>query len=292
MADDNFGLFSYRIFRPIAKKYAKVFFKDLQDDLKKAGMRLTIEEYFSEFLLVEAITIPLFLILIFLIVSLIMQNLILALTLSLTFTLIIAVGVLVFFFLRPTNTIQDRSKKINNALHFASLYMATLANTGMPPYLIFKVMSKFNEFGEISKISRRITEEVEVFGYDLPESLAKHADIVPSDNLGELLWGIRATILSGGDLNDYLTEKSKTFTNLFRRRLEEYVQTMSLFLEMYITLVIVGTILVIVLSTIMSVMGGVIGQVRLLQTLFIGLGVPFVTTAFIIMLKTISPTEV
>jgi len=63
-------------------------------------------------------------------------------------------------------------------------------------------------------------------------------------------------------------------------------------MEMYITVVIVGTIFVIVLSTIMGLIGGMVEQVQIIQTLFVALGVPFVTAAFIIILKTISPTEV
>ncbi|MBN1923568.1 MAG: type II secretion system F family protein [Nanoarchaeota archaeon] len=292
MADDDFGLFSYKLFRPIAKRYAKPLFRDLHKDLQKSGMRITLEEYFSEFLLVELLVVPLFFVTSFFLLSTIMEDLLTALLTTVLFSLFIAVGVLTFFFLNPANAVQEREKKIDNALHFAALYMATLATTGTPPFMIFKVMSGFKEFGEISIIALRISEEVELFGYDLPESLARQAEIVPSRNLSELLWGIRATIISGGDLNSFLNEKSKTFTTLFRRRLEEYVQTMSLFMEMYITVVIVGTIFVIVLSTIMSMMGGLFEQVQLIQTLFIGLGVPFVTTAFIIMLKTISPTEV
>ena len=292
MAEDDFGLISYKIFRPIAKKYAKLFFKELKNDLRRANMRLTIEEYFSEFLLVESVVMSVFLIASFLLISIISNDIIISIIMSLIFSIIIGVGVLTFFYLNPSNIVQERAKKIDNALHFATLYMATLATTGTPPFLIFEVLSDFKEFGEVSKVALRITEDVQLFGYDLPESLARHAEIVPSNNLSELLWGIRTTILSGGDLNSFLHEKSKTFTNMFRRRLEEYVQTMSLFMEMYITVVIVGTVLVIVLSTIMGMMGGMQGQVQLLQTLFIGLGVPFVTTAFIIVLKTISPTAV
>ncbi len=292
MSDEDFGLFSYRLFRPIAKKYAKMFFRDLHDDLKKSGMRITIEEYFSEFLLVELLVVPLFFVVTSFLFSMIFDKLAVAIMLAFLFALFIGLAILAFFYLNPSNMVQEREKKIDNALHFATLYMATLATTGTPPFVIFKILSTFKEFGEISKVARRITEDVELFGYSLPESLARQAQVVPSKNLSELLWGIRATIISGGDLNKYLNEKSKTFTNLFRRRLQEYIQTMSLFMELYITVVIVGTIFVIVLSTIMSMMGTMVDQVQLVQTLFVGLGVPFVTTAFIIMLKTISPTEV
>lgn len=292
MAEDDFGLFSYKIFRPIAKKYAKRVFRDIHKDLLKSGMRITLEEYFSEFLVVEIIVVPLFLVLSLILITIIVGDILTSILVALGFTLLISIAILAFFYLYPSNSVQERAKKIDNALHFAALYMATLSTSGTPPFLIFKVISEFKDFGEISRVAQRITNEVEVYGYDLPESLLRQADNVPSSNLSELLWGIRATIISGGDLNKLLNEKSKTFTSLFKRRLEEYVQTMTLFMEMYITVVIVGTVFLLVLSTIMSLMGGFLGQMQTLQVLFIGLGVPFVTIAFVILLKTISPTEV
>lgn len=290
--EEDLGLLAYKLVRPIAKKYAKQLFSDVQKDLMKAGMKLTIEEYFSEFLLGEIIIVPLFFIISTILLYSATSDIATSFVGSVVFSILIAISILALMYVYPANTVQDRAKKIDNALHFAALYMATLSTTGMPAPLMFKILSEFKEFGEISKISRQISEDVEIFGYDLPESLARHADNVPSAGLGELLWGTRATIVSGGDLSKFLDEKSKTFTNLFKRRLEEYIQTMNLFMEMYITVVIVGTVLLIVLSTIMGMMGGFMDQMQTVQVLFIGLGVPFVTTAFILMLKTISPTEV
>jgi flagellar protein FlaJ len=289
---DDLGLLAYRILRPFARAYAKKVFGDIQQDILKAGIKMTVEEYFSIFLATEILITPLFFVLAFSVLIIATSDFSITIIGAGAFSLIVMVSIITLFFLYPANTVQDRAKKIDNALHFATLYMATLSTTGMPASIMFKVISDFKEFGEISKISRQISEDVEIFGYDMPESLARHADNVPSPGLSELLWGIRATIISGGDISKFLDEKAKTFTNLFKRRLEEYVQTMSLFMEMYITVVIVGTVLLIVLSTIMGMMGGFMGQMETIQVLFIGLGVPFVTTAFILMLKTISPTEV
>ncbi len=292
MADDSLGLFAYRIFRPIAKKYGDKIFKDVKKDLSKGGMGFTVQEYFALFLLVEIVVLSVFMIAGFIMINILTQDIITSITATLLFSLFISMAIFTFFLLYPSNQVQERSKKIDNALHFATLYMATLSTTGANPLLIFRVLSGFEEFGEISKISRRIVEEVDVYGYDIAESLKKHADEVPNNNLSELLWGVRATIVSGGDLNTFLSEKSETFVRLFKRRLEEFVKTTSLFMEMYITIVIVGTIFMIVLTTIMSIMGGFLSQLQTIQILFVGLGIPFTTTAFVIMLKTISPTEV
>jgi flagellar protein FlaJ len=290
--EEDLGLFAYRIFRGFAKKNAKIFFNDIKTDLHKSGLRVTLEEYFSKTLLIILIISPLLLILGTIFATILTNNILFGILTGVIAAIVSAVAIFAYFYLNPSNMVAERAKKIDNGIHFAALYMATLANTGTPAFMIFKIMSEFKEFGEMTRISQKITDEVEVFGYNLPDSLAKHAELVPSNNLSELLWGIRATIVSGGDLNNYLNEKSKTFVGVFKRRLEEYISSMSLFMEMYITVVIVGTIFVIVLSTIMSMVGGVMADIQMIQFGFVALLVPFVTAVFILFLKTISPTEV
>lgn len=292
MVDDNFALFSYKLFRGFSKKYAKILFKDLDKDLQKAAMKITIEEYCSMMFLTEIIIVPIVTVLVGFMVFLNTQNLMDTFVASIVSFSLTVLSVFTYFYVSPTNQIQDRSKKIDNSLHFAALYMSTLSTTGMPPQLIFKTIGGFNEFGEISAVFTQISDDIEVYGYSISEALAKVAVIVPNDNLSELLWGIRSVIVSGGDLNKLLTEKSKSFTMLFKRKVEEYIQTLSIFLEMYITVVIVGTILMVVLSTVMNMMGGMVSQIQIIQTVFIYLGVPGITTALIIILKTLSPTEV
>ncbi|MDD5053802.1 MAG: type II secretion system F family protein [Candidatus Nanoarchaeia archaeon] len=289
---DDFGLFAYKYFRKFSKKYAKEVFSSIKGDLQKSGIKTTLEEYFSKMLLIIAFASPVLLILGAIFTYVLTKNVLFSAISGILFFIISALGIFAYFFIGPSNTVAERAKKIDNGIHFATLYMATLANTGTPAFVLFKVISEFKEFGEISKVAQKITDEVEVFGYNLPDSLLKHAELSSSNNLSELLWGIRATIISGGDLSNYLTEKSKTFTGSFKRKIEEYVQTMSLFMEMYITVVIVGTIFVIVLSTIMSMVGGVMQDIQMLQLGFVALLVPFITIAFILFLKTVNPTEV
>jgi len=290
--EDDFGLYAYRIFRGFSRKYAKELLGSVKEDIQKSGMKVTLEEYFSKMALIMVIVCPLLLIIGIIMMLFFTKNIIFSILSGLIFFGISGAVIFAYFLISPSNAVAERAKKIDNGIHFATLYMATLANTGTPAFVIFKVIAEFKEFGEISKICQQITDEVQVFGYNLPDSLVKHAELAPSNNLSELLWGIRATIISGGDLNNYLTEKSKTFTGVFKRRLEEYIQSMGLFMEMYITVVIVGTIFVIVLSTIMSMVGGVMADIQMLQLGFVALLVPFVTIAFILFLKTISPTEV
>ena len=129
-------------------------------------------------------------------------------------------------------------------------------------------------------------------GVFMHEALGHAAERTPSDNLKDLLWGIKSTITSGGDLKEFLNQKSKGFAQEYRRKLEEFTRTLSIYLEMYITVIIVGTIFVLVLTTIMSLVGGFTSQLQTIQMLMIIIGIPFITFIYVIMLKSVSPTEV
>jgi flagellar protein FlaJ len=197
-----------------------------------------------------------------------------------------------FLYMYPSQVAGGRRKRIENALHFAAIYMSTLSETGIPPYKIFNVLEKFDEFGEISHISKSIVRDIEVFGLDFNEALERAASNAPLKELKDLLWGMRATIMTGGNLSAFLSQRAKALTNNYRRKLEGYVKTLSLFLEIYITVVIVGSVFVLVLTTIMSILGGSAEQIKLIQLILITVGLPTMSVVFVIILKTISPTEV
>ena len=80
--EEDFGLFSYRIFRKFAKKYAKKVFGEIRNDLHKSGIRMTLEEYFSTMLLVESIAAPLILIISFFVALALTDKLVLSIGIS------------------------------------------------------------------------------------------------------------------------------------------------------------------------------------------------------------------
>ena len=134
--------------------------------------------------------------------------------------------------------------------------METLAGTGAPPHLLFRILGSFKEFTEISDISRKISRDIEIFGMDPAEAISGAAEKTPSPSMRELLWGMKSTITSGGDLKTYLSEKAKAFTADYRRKLEQFTQVLSVLLEIYITLVIVGSVLALIMTMIMSLLSG------------------------------------
>ncbi len=286
----NFGEFSYKLVHKIARKYSHLF-KDIAEDLQVSNMPYSIEEYFAMMIVTIIFSMPLIGIIAFLFYLLI-NDLLISIIAGVVFYSIILVGIIALYYVYPSQVASSRRKKIDNALHFATIYMQTLAGTGAPPHIIFKILGSFEEFSEISEVSRKINRDIEIFGMDPVEAINRAAERTPSNNLRELLYGMRSTITSGGDLKRYLEEKANAFVNNFRRKLEEYTKVLAVFMEIYITMVIVGSVLALVLTTIMSLISGGILGIEQLQILIVTVGLPILSGIFILLIKSVSPTEV
>lgn len=286
----NYGEFSYKLFHDFSKKYSYLF-KDIQEDLLESNIKYSVQEYFASMVMTLVISTPLiavFTIGLFMLVN----DLLISIIGALIFYSLVAAGIIALFYLYPSQQASSIEKRIENALHFAVIYMETLAGTGAPPHLLFRILGSFEEFSEISKISRKISRDIEIFGMDPAEAISKAAEKTPSPNLKELLWGMKATITSGGDLKSYLSEKARAFANDYRRKLEEFTQILAVLLEIYITIVIVGSVLILVLTTIMSLLSGGIAGLAELQLVLVTIGLPFMSVIFILLIKSSSPSEV
>ena len=137
--------------------------------------------------------------------------------------------------------------------------------------------------------SMRIYRDAKMFGTDISSALAKVANRTPSLAWSELLWGLISTITTGGDLYNYLEDKAKDSMQQYRRMLESYSTQINFYTESYITMIIVGTLFFIVLSSVMSPLVG--GDILLVQTFLVFFFIPLVSMGFIVLLKGISPSE-
>lgn len=282
---------AYRLFRGYTK-YFEQYFIETRGDLRKAGIRLIVEEYIAVALLTSLIAaFGAYIISVF-VLMIILKNPAIAFVAPLSISGLIAIIIFFVFYVYPSQIVEARKKRIDNAIHYMVIYMQTLAGTGVPPQRLFKMMAEFKEFGEISRLCEGIYRDINIFGLSLGDAISRAAERSPSTSFQELLWGIKSNIESGGNLKSYLEQKGLTYVEDYRRRLQEFVKTLSIFMEMYITVVVVGSVFVLILTTIMSLLGGYVEQIQAIQYMIVCLGLPFVSIAFILFLKISSPTEV
>jgi len=186
----------------------------------------------------------------------------------------------------------ERARTIENALPFATIYLSTIAASGFPPHKMFQMLSKFKEYSELSKECAQINQDIQLLGLDLPSALRRAIDRSPSPRWSELLAGIGTSVISGGNLHTYLQEYAKSAVTNFKAKLAEFSTVLAIAIQIYVTLIIVGAVFFIVISSIMSSIGGVpVQTIRLANYLFILVGLPVLTAIFILVTKGLSPTQ-
>jgi flagellar protein FlaJ len=165
---------------------------------------------------------------------------------------------LTFFmiFVYPFSVSQSRRRDIEANLPFALTHMAAVSESGAPPLTIFKILSKFNEYGELSKEADEIARNVELFGLDEISALKDSANKTSSPDLKDVLEGMIVTIQSGGSLKSYLIEESgKAMFNYTIKR-EKYNQLLSTYADIYTALLIAAPMIFIVVLAALNIMGG------------------------------------
>ncbi len=267
------------------------YFPDLRKNLKKAGMKTTLEEYLSVALLTCLILFVFELPIISFVLSLLGLGIAFSIFMSLTLSIVISFMFFFIFISYPNTVISSKSAEVTRVLPFAGIYLSNIAGSKLPPHKIFEIFSKFDEYGEVSNEAKRIVRDMTAFGLDIYTSLERSVYRTPSTELRDLLWSIMSTLKAGGDLSTYLQEKSKSFLASYRRKLSEFAHSLSIYLEVYLTVLVLGAIFFTILTSIMSGLGGgtVALDTVLVQFFLIYLFIPLVSAAFIVLIKAASP---
>lgn len=206
------------------------------------------------------------------------------------------VSSLVFFlaYSYPINQSRKRKKNINSNLPFAVNHMSAIASSGVPPYVIFKLLTGFKEYGEVSEEATRIVRNVDTFGQDITSSIEQIAKETPSKKFEELLRGIISTVETGGNLQEYLRVQAKQALFDYRLKREEYMESLSTYADFYTAVLIAAPLFLIALLAIMNMIGRQFAGMNIqdLMTLGIYLIIPAMNSIFIAFVHLTSPSEV
>jgi len=265
-------------------------FEDLKKDLKMSGMKKTLEEYISMAILTCMILFVIELPLFSIIFSMLKLGFLFSFFMAITTSILVCTFFFVLFINYPKFIIRDKARSVERTLPFAGIYLSTIASSRLPPHKIFEIFSKFKEYGEITKEAKRIVTDMKMFGLNVYDSLERAVDRTPSRELRDLFWAMLSTLKAGGDLHAYLAEESKTFLNNYRRRLNEFARSLAIYLEIYLTALVLGTIFFIILTSVMSGFTGIVAQSMVfVQFFLIFFFIPLLSIAFIILIKASSP---
>lgn len=265
------------------------YFQDLRPQLSKADINVSLPEYVSMMIFTSLLG---SIFTIFVLGSiLVIDTGISGFIYSLALAMVVGVGTSVLFYLYPEIMIRRRATQIKNKLPFATMYLSTLAGTGTSVPKLFHVLSDVEEYGEVTKEAQKITRDIETFNMDANQALRRAAERTPSREFKELMWGINHINTSGGSLRSFLQERADRLMDDYRREVERFADQLSMLVEMYITVVIVGSIIFTSMSVVMSAFGTSMTPQAIvtIQVMSVFLGLPIISAMFILLVSGLAP---
>lgn len=156
----------------------------------------------------------------------------------------------------PETKANARKKDIENKLPYALNFIAAMATAGIMPALIFKSLGEQKVYGEVSKEAAWIYRDIAIFNIDIITALRNAVKRTPSIRFQEFLQGAITTITSGGNLKTYFLAKAEEYMRENRRIQKEFLETLGILAESYVTVVVAGPLFLIIMLSVMTLIGG------------------------------------
>jgi flagellar protein FlaJ len=268
-------------------------FKDLDSSLYKSGLKVNFKAYVSLTVLITAST--------SLIVLGVMPCFVFAvLKVPLVPSILFGVGGSLFalafsiigFYFYPIYRADKLRRNLEDELPFTTGYMALLTSAGVSPERVFSSLSSLSVQLAVSEQSKDIVRDVSLFGSDIISALEEASKRTSSQRFHEMLEGLISTIHSGGNMAVYLRGKSEQYMKLKRISLRKFSDTLSILSEVYVTLLITGPLLLVIMLAVMAMLGGGgLGVLSpdLILDLLTYIGIPLGSIMFLIVLDSASP---
>ena len=199
---------------------------------------------------------------------------------------IFGVGTFIAFLNYPKLVNSNRKQNIDTMLPYAVHYMSAMSGAGVIPVDIFSSLARNTIYGEAAVEASYVVRDIKVLGNDLVQAMKNVASTTPSYRLQEFLQGAVTIVSSGGDLESFFRLKAEQFGIESRREQKEFLDTLGLIAETYVTAFVAGPLFLIVMMSVMTIMGG---MDLMLMYLLIYLVIPVGSIVFVILVSSMTP---
>jgi archaeal flagellar protein FlaJ len=202
-----------------------------------------------------------------------------------------SIACLIIFYAYPFIKIKDRRKSITTNLPFAINHISSVAASGVPPTKMFELIAASGEYGEVAVEIRKIVDFITVFGYDSLTAVKAVAASTPSPAFKEFLEGLVSTVETGGDLDNFLKQKSDEATLTYQLERQRYNEAVGTYSDIYTGLLIAAPLFFIASLTMVNLLGGTVGGmgVDTLMTICSYVAIPVLNLGFIAFLQINQP---
>lgn len=191
------------------------------------------------------------------------------------------------FILYPGLEAGNRRRNIDASLPYAINYITSMSTAGITPAEVFRLLGSSTIYGQSAVEARYIAREIDIFGRDLIDALRLVSASTPSRRMKEFLQGTMASVSSGGNITDYFRTKAEQYSLENRQTQKMFLETLALVSESYVTAMVAGTLFLIILQSIMSVLSGDNRPMFLYAVIYVM--IPLGSIMFVIMISSMTP---
>jgi flagellar protein FlaJ len=285
-------IFAYQL---IGRRTARVLplFKDLDNSIKKSGMKTNFKAYVSTTILaclcVSTLVMVILPLLLFFGFKL---SLVLSLLFGVGITMLAGALTVIGFYSYPSYRADSLKRRLEDDLPFTASYMSILAGAGVPPDFIWRSLAQIDESLAVSSTAKNVVRDIELFGFDVISALETTSTRTPSEKFKELIEGFISVAHSGGNLVKYLRNRTQQYMKMKKLSLKKFSDSLGVLAEFYVTLMVAGSLIFVIMLAVMSMLGGGgLGSLdsRLMLQLLTYLGLPIGSVVFLVVLDVISP---
>ena len=158
----------------------------------------------------------------------------------------------------PSLEAYSRGSKIDSNLPHIAHFMAVLASSGMTPENVFRSLARVGKDYSVSDEVTEIIGEIELMGANLNSSLKRISSVSPSKRFGTMLNGVVSTSNMGGDLADYSNEQARKYKEEQVGKIKRFLDNLGVIAESYVAFMVAAPLMLIIMLTVMSYIGGAI----------------------------------
>ncbi|WP_214045013.1 type II secretion system F family protein [Methanomethylovorans sp.] len=190
------------------------------------------------------------------------------------------------FVLYPAVMAGERKRGIERMLPYAINYMSSMSGAGVLPLDLFRSLASNDVYKDVAVEARYLVKDIEVLGGNLLTGMRNLALTTPSPSLQDFLQGAITVITSGGELEPYFKIKTEQYLIENRQKQKEFLETLGLLGETYVTAFVAGPLFMIVVVSIMAIMGG--AEMIFLYLLIYAI-IPFGSAMYILLISSMTP---
>nr|WP_321498515.1 type II secretion system F family protein [uncultured Methanolobus sp.] len=183
------------------------------------------------------------------------------------------------------NKISSKDMNIEQELPFTLGYMTILASSGSSPMDVIRKVA-IEDYGDVSVEFGKVMYRVDVLGEDGVSAMNYLIRNTSSESLRAICIDLANAMQSGGGLRTYLEMKSRELMDMRRQMQQEFVDSLGVYGEGYLSGVVMSVVLVVLMIVVTSALGIDLGPFTAKQMFqfFVYFVLPFINIIFLLLL--------